>query len=56
MARLDIASINNTPKFMLMSGYGIGRGIQMVRASERAKMGAIINVDMEDVRGCRGSY
>lgn len=41
---------------MLMSGYGISRGIQMVRVSERPKIGAIINIGMEDVRGHRGSY
>lgn len=38
-----------------MSGYGIGRGMHMGRASERAKMGAIMNIDMEDVRGQWGS-
>lgn len=50
-----MASMNSTPRFMLMSGYGIGSGTHMVRASVRARMGAIINMNMEDVRGRRGS-
>ena len=28
-ARLDIASMNNTPRFMLMKGYGMGREIHI---------------------------
>ena len=54
-ARLAIASMNNTPRFMLMKGYGMGRGIHIVRARVRAKMGAMINVEVEDVAGRRGS-
>ena len=42
--------MNSTPKFMLMSVYGMGRGIHMVRANERASIGAMINIDIEDVR------
>lgn len=38
-----------------MSGYGMGSGIHMVRASVRARFGAIMNINMEDVRGRRGS-
>ena len=41
-ARLDIASMNNTPRFMLIRGCGIGKGTHMVRASVKARIGAII--------------
>ena len=34
---------------------GMGSGIHMVRASVRARIGAIMNINMEDVRGRRGS-
>lgn len=54
-ARLDIARINSTPKFMLTKGCGIGRGVHIVRARVRAKIGAIINMEMDDVKGRRGS-
>lgn len=54
-ARLDMANIKRTPKFILMSGWGIGRGIHMVRARLRAKMGARINIEIEDVAGRKGS-
>lgn len=54
-ARLDIASINRTPKFMLIRGYGMGRGIHMVRAKLRAKMGARMNIEIEEVAGRNGS-
>lgn len=54
-ARLDIASINRTPRFMLIRGWGMGRGIHMVRARVRARMGARMNIEIEDVAGRRGS-
>lgn len=54
-ARLDIANMNNTPRFILIKGYGMGRGIHIVRASDRAKIGAIMNIDAEDVSGHSGS-
>ena len=54
-ARLDMANINRTPRFMLMSGWGIGRGTHMIRASVSARMGAMINIDTEDVSGRSGS-
>lgn len=54
-ARLDIASMNRIPRFILIKGYGIGSGVHIVRARVRARMGAIINMEMEDVRGRRGS-
>lgn len=50
-----MASRNSTPRFMLSSGWGIGRGIHIVRASDRARMGAIMNIVMEDVSGRKGS-
>ena len=31
-AKLDMASINRTPGFMLIRGWGMGKGIHMVRA------------------------
>ena len=54
-ARLDMSSMNRTPKFMLISGYGMGSGIHMVRARVRARIGAMINMDVDDVSGCSGS-
>lgn len=54
-ARLDIASMNRTPRFMLMRGYGMGRGIHMVRAKLRARIGAKMNIEIEDVAGRSGS-
>lgn len=54
-AKLDNASINSTLRFMLISGYGIGSGIHIVRARVSAMVGAIINNMKEDVSGCRGS-
>jgi len=54
-ARLDMASINSTPRFMFTSGCGIGSGTHIVRASASAKIGAIMNIVIEDVRGRRGS-
>ena len=47
--------MNSTPKFMLISGYGMGSGIHMVRARVRARIGAMINMDVDDVSGCSGS-
>lgn len=54
-ARLDIASMNRTPRFMLIRGCGIGKGVHMVRANVRARIGAVMNMDTEDVSGRRGS-
>ena len=34
----------------------MGRGIHMVKARVRAKMGARINIEIEDVAGRRGSF
>ncbi len=43
------------PIFMLIRGWGIGRGIHIVNASVKASDGAIINREIDDVRGFRGS-
>ena len=50
-----MASINRIPRFMLIRGYGIGNGIHIVRARVRAKIGAMINMVVDDVDGCSGS-
>lgn len=55
-AKLDIASMNSTPRFMLISGYGIGRGIHIVMASVSAIIGAIMNMEVDDVAGRSGSF
>lgn len=54
-ARLDMASINSIPRFMLIRGYGMGRGVHIVKARVRARVGAIMNREVEDVRGRKGS-
>lgn len=54
-ARLDIASMNNTPRFILTRGYGIGKGTHIVKGGASAKMGAIINIVIEDIRGHNAS-
>lgn len=54
-ARLDIANMNSTPRFILIRGYGMGKGIHMVRARLRARIGAKINIEIEDVAGRNGS-
>ena len=42
MIRLHIANINSTPRYILISGKGMGRGIHNVRARVNASIGAII--------------
>ena len=39
-----MASMNRIPRFMLISGYGMGRGIHMVKARVRARIGAMMNM------------
>ena len=51
MARLDIASINSTPRFILTSGKGRGSGIHLVRARLEARLGAIINTEIDEIDG-----
>ena len=41
-ARLDVARMNNTPRFMLIRGYGIGSGVHIIRAMDKARVGAIV--------------
>lgn len=50
-----MASMNKIPRFMLIRGYGMGSGIHIVRAKVRARIGAIINMVVDDVSGCSGS-
>lgn len=49
VTRLDMASIKSTPKFMLIRGYGMGKGIHIFRPRVRARSGVIINLDIDDV-------
>lgn len=44
------------PRFRLIRGCGIGRGIHRLRASVSDRVGAIINRDIEVVRGRMGSF
>lgn len=53
--RLDVAKINKIPKFKLTSGCGIGSGIHKLRASVSDRVGAMMNSEMDVVRGRRGS-
>lgn len=54
-ARLDVARINRSPMFKLISGNGIGRGVHMVSAMDRASVGAVIYSNVEEARGRKGS-
>lgn len=40
---------------MLIRGWGMGRGIHIVKARVRAREGAMMNRVIEEVRGLRGS-
>lgn len=51
-----MARINSMPRLRLMRGCGIGRGTHRLRARVRERVGAIINNDMEVVRGRMGSF
>lgn len=50
-----MARINRIPRLRLISGCGMGSGIHRLRASVRDKVGAIINRDIEVVKGRIGS-
>lgn len=50
-----MANRNSTLRFILIRGWGIGRGTHIVRARVNARIGAMINIEMEDVNGRRGS-
>lgn len=54
--RLDKAKKNRIPRLRLIRGWGKGRGIHRLRASERDKVGAMINSEMDVVRGRIGSF
>lgn len=50
-----MARRNSRPKFKSARGKGRGRGVQMVRARRRAKMGVIMKRKGEEVDGRMGS-
>lgn len=50
-----MASTKSIPRFMLISGWGIGSGVHMVRARVRARIGAMMNMVVDEVSGRRGS-
>lgn len=41
-ARLEVARMNRSPIFMLISGYGSGSGIHITRAIVKASVGAMV--------------
>ena len=53
--RLEVARINSIPMFMLIRGWGRGRGTHKLNARVSDSVGAIINRDVEVARGRRGS-
>lgn len=54
-AMLDRASINNNPRLRSVMEIGIGRGAQIIRARNRARVGVIINSVGEEGEGRTGS-
>lgn len=54
-ARLDIDRRKRRPRFRSVREKGRGRGIQMVMASNRARIGVAINKIGEEVVGRTGS-
>lgn len=54
-ARLDKASINSIPRFRSVKENGRGRGVQIVSAKSRAKIGVAMKRDGDDVDGRIGS-
>lgn len=53
--RLDRASKNITPRFMSDKGMGIGIGVQMIIANDKAIVGANRNSICDEVEGRTGS-
>lgn len=47
--------MNRSPRFRLIRGLGIGRGIHRRRAMEKARTGAIIYRVVVEVEGFKGS-
>lgn len=54
-ARLDIDKRNSRPKFRSVREKGRGRGIQIVMASNKARIGVMMNRRGEEVVGRIGS-
>lgn len=54
-AKLDVAKMNKAPRFRLISEYGIGMGIHIEIARVKAREGAMIKRDIDDVDGRKGS-
>lgn len=54
-AKLEVARMNRAPRFRLASGKGIGSGIHSDSARVRARVGAIINRDIDEESGRSGS-
>ena len=54
-AKLEVASIKISPMFILISGWGMGRGIHMVNARVNASVGAMVNRLMDEYDGRSGS-
>lgn len=54
-ARLDMARRNKRPRFRSVRENGSGRGIQMVRARRRARIGVVMNRRGDEVDGRMGS-
>lgn len=51
-----MARINSMPRLRLIRGWGIGRGIHRLRARVRERVGAMMNNDIEVVKGRIGSF
>lgn len=54
-AKLDNAIINKMPRLILITGWGMGRGVHNIRARVSANIGVAINKMGEAVDGRRGS-
>lgn len=52
----DMAMMNNSPRFILVSGYGIGIGAQDVSARVNAIIGDSVNKMGEDMVGFVASF
>lgn len=51
-----MARINNMLRLRLIRGWGIGKGTHRLRANVRERVGAIMNSEIEVVRGRMGSF
>lgn len=50
-ARLDMAGVNSPCRFRLLSRQGMGKGVHMVRAKVRVRIGAMTNIEIDDHSG-----